>query len=295
MDFFIFEKLNYHFKTYQMKIKLIILTCIISLGISFAQKAEKIKPSKVVTITVVDVDNFNHVECSEDFEYYFEKGSKPQVKFETHENMHNLLKANNESGTLKFSFLEKPNVFKKLKITIFYDDGLSQITTKGDASIYAVERFKLQKLTLNAADKSRLYINGDIENFELNMDHKTKGELNINSGQTKVICSQNASLIAMFTAKKAQFDAYQNSSITLEGESEQAKIRTSNGANFVGKKFNTSQAEIFAELNSSIGVFCNDKILINASGNSEILLYGTAKIEMVKFDGDAKLQKKSKL
>ena len=127
------------------------------------------------------------------------------------------------------------------------------------------------------------------------MDHKTKGELNINSGQTKVICSQNASLIAMFTAKKAQFDAYQNSSITLEGESEQAKIRTSNGANFVGKKFNTSQAEIFAELNSSIGVFCNDKILINASGNSEILLYGTAKIEMVKFDGDAKLQKKSKL
>jgi hypothetical protein len=278
-----------------MKIKLIILTCIISLGISFAQQTEKFKPSKIITITVVNVDNFSQVECSEDFEYHFEKGSKPQVKFETHENMHDLLKANNESGTLKFSFLEKPKVFKKLKITIFYNDDLSQITTKGDAAIYAVERLKLKKLTLNAADKSKLYVNGDIENFELNMDHKSKGELNINSDQAKVICSQNTSLIAMFTAKTAQFDAYQNSSITLEGETEQAKIRTSNSASFVGKKFNTSQAEIFAELNSSIGVFCNDKILINASGNSEILLYGTAKIEMVKFDGDAKLQKKSKL
>lgn len=278
-----------------MNFKLFLYSFFIFSSFLFSQKAEKFKPSKIVTISVIDVEKFNQVECIESFDYYFEKGSIPQVKFETHENMHEFIQLKNESGILKFNFLEKPKVFKKLKITIFYNDDLNQIISKDEANVYAFERLKLKDFSIYAQDKSKLFINADFDKFELNMDHKTKGEMNINSSQTKVICSKNASLIAMINAKSFQFDGYQNSSITLEGESDFSKIRTSNSANFLGKKFNVKHAEVHTDLSSSIGVFSIDTISINSTGDSKLYLYGNPKIEIIKFEDNSSLFKKSKI
>lgn len=259
------------------------------------QKAEKFKPSKVLTINVVDVVDFKKVECHDAFDYYFEKGQKAHVKFETHENMQNLIQAEVNQETLSFIFLDKPKVFKKLKITIYYTDSFNQLSVKNDAKIYAVERIKLSKLTILANDKSRLFINGDIENFELNMDNRSKGEFNVKSSNLKVITSQSASLIAMFTSKYSQFDAYQISSMTVEGESEESKIRTSNGASFLGKKFTVNSTELFSDLNSTIGIFSNDDIKINATGDSKVYIYGSPNIKIIKFNDNSTLFKKSKI
>jgi hypothetical protein len=258
-------------------------------------KKEKFKPSKAQTITAIDVETFESVECSEDFEFFFEKGIKPQVKIETHENMHQMVQAKVEQGKLKFSFLEKPSLFKKLKFTIFYTEDLKVIDARGESQLYALERMKLPNLSINTFDKSRLFINGDFEIFNLTMDQKSKGELNIKAQSIKVNAMQSSSLIAMFSGATTQFDLYQNATLTIEGDSENSKIRTTNGSTFTGKKFQVNNGEIITELNSEIGIFSLNTLKISASGDSKLYIYGPPKIDILKFDDSASIYKKSRL
>lgn len=259
-----------------------------------SSKAEKFKASKIITISQIDLEMFTSVICSESFEYYFEKGQTPQVKIETHENMHNLIEAKVSHGKLRFSFFEKTKMFKKLKITIYYSDDLNLIESRIQAQVYALERLNLKQLTINAFDKSKLFINGDFEDFVLSMENKSKAELNIKSKTTKVSTFHNASLIAMFNSTSSQFDAYQSSSMTIEGESENSTIRTTNGSTFTGKKFKVNIAELTADLKSSIGILSNNELKINATGDASFYIYGSPKVELLKFEDNATVYKKNR-
>jgi len=267
---------------------------IIAQNDSSSSKKEKFKPSKVLTSSTINVETFDAVECIENFDFYFEKGEKPHVNIETHENMHQMLDVKVQNGKLKFYFFEKSKLFKKLKFTIYYTDDLKVIESKGESQLFALERFKLSNLTINAFDKSKLFINGDFEVFNLAMDQKSRGELNVKSQSIKVSAMQNSFLIAMFSSPSAQFDVYQNAMVTIEGDSDNCRIRTTNSSNFTGKKFQILNGELSAELNSEISAFSNNLLKINASGESKFNIYGTPKVELLKFEDNSSIFKQSR-
>lgn len=87
---------------------------------------------------------------------------------------------------------------------------------------------------------------------------------------------------------------YQRANATIDGTAEMAVIRLDNTAHFDGEKFNIKTADASVEFNSDLTLSVNESIVIAASGDSEMYLYGNPKITISKFEDTAKLQKKVK-
>ena len=73
---------------------------------------------------------------------------------------------------------------------------------------------------------------------------------------------------------------------------ETGKFRLDNNTNFNGKSLYVKNAELTCEAYSNISINVKSTISIEASGKSEIQLYGDQKIDMKRFVDRAVLMKK---
>ena len=63
-----------------------------SFSVASAQtKLEKIKGSKIVTISVKEVEEFEQVEIEEFLDVYFVKGAKTSIEIEADDNLHDII------------------------------------------------------------------------------------------------------------------------------------------------------------------------------------------------------------
>lgn len=85
---------------------------------------------------------------------------------------------------------------------------------------------------------------------------------------------------------------YQSADAKIEGTLTNLNIRTDNSSNFVGKDLTSNNCELLCEGNSNVSVQVLENITIEASGSSEVYLYGNPKITLTKFVDTAKLYKK---
>ena len=70
------------------------------------------------------------------------------------------------------------------------------------------------------------------------------------------------------------------------------KLRLDNDADFTGKNLTWKNAELTLEGNSDGSIMVNTKVIISATGSSELQLYGIPKIEITNFADKATLYKK---
>nr|MBP7470548.1 DUF2807 domain-containing protein [Flavobacterium sp.] len=59
---------------------------------ALAQKSEKIKGSKTVTIEQKEIGSFNSLEVSDNIEVYLDRGEKCELKIEADDNLHDIIK-----------------------------------------------------------------------------------------------------------------------------------------------------------------------------------------------------------
>jgi len=78
----------------------------------------------------------------------------------------------------------------------------------------------------------------------------------------------------------------------LNNTQNNANIRLDNNAIFTGNNLVVKNAELLAEGYSNCSINVNTNIIIDASGNSEIEIYGDQKIELKRFMDNATLNKK---
>jgi hypothetical protein len=85
---------------------------------------------------------------------------------------------------------------------------------------------------------------------------------------------------------------YQKSQAKIEGTANSGTIRLDNNAELIAEKLQIKSINITTEQSADCSVIADKEIVINASGKSEIQLYGSPKIELKQFDDEAKLLKK---
>ena len=68
-----------------------LLVALIVTSLSFSQKKEKIKGSKIVTIAIKEINNFDNIEVGDNFEVLLVKGTKPSIEIETDDNLHEII------------------------------------------------------------------------------------------------------------------------------------------------------------------------------------------------------------
>ena len=277
-----------------MKKYITLLLLVLSTTALVAQKKEKIKGSKIVTTERREIDNFQELVIEDNLEVHLERGEKAEVKIEADENLHQIISLEQYNKTLRIFTTQLASSYKKMIIRVTYTADLNLISSKNESSINAIQELLLDKVTINAFDSSKLFINSNVKNFVLQAGDKSKMELNIKSENVTIELNKNASLKALVVTDALKVDQYQKSNATVEGSATSAIIRLDNNASFTGNKLNTKSATITTESYTNCSLFVEKEVIIDAINKSEIQLLGTPKIEMRKFLDEAKLIKKLK-
>ncbi|WP_411894442.1 GIN domain-containing protein [Winogradskyella sp. A2] len=259
-----------------------------------SQSTEKIKGDRNVTIKQTYIDDFETLIIDGDFTIEVVYNSKPSVEVEADDNLHEVIQFSVVDGVLSFVQTIRITSKKKLSITVNYGDMLKNIEVKGNGEIRSLTSMELGDVTLKTSDNSRAYLNINARTFDYKSYGKSKTRLNLTTDSTMVELSDTSKLDALIKSKVADFDLYQRSDAAIEGVSDSSVIRVDNSSNFTGAKFNVKNVDATLEDNSDITISVEDNISINASGNSEVYLYGNPTITITKFEGTSKLQKKKR-
>ncbi|MBY0486343.1 MAG: DUF2807 domain-containing protein [Flavobacteriaceae bacterium] len=275
-----------------MKKSILLLALVLISSLAFSQKKEKVKGSKIVTTEIKKIENFEALEVLDNLEVFLVKGTECGLEIEADDNLHDAIDIVLNGSTLKLSTLKNAFGYKKLSIRITYTDDFKSVIARNEASITALADVELDSVTFKSYDESNLFLNSKSKNITILMDDKSKAELNSKAEKTSITLSKNAKLKALITSKELTFDMYQKTDAVVEGDIDSLKLRLDNNASFEGKKLITKTAELTAELYSKASILVDTSITIEASGKSEIQLFGDQKIELKRFVDSAILIKK---
>ena len=262
--------------------------------LTFAQKREKVKGSKIVTTSIKEVGSFDALEADDNLEIYLEKGDKNEIKIEADDNLHEIISMDLRDKTLRLYTSKESTIFKKLSVKVTYTSSLNKVIAKNEAVIYALQEIQLDDITFNSVDYSKLYLNVNSKKFSLIADDKSRTELNLKTEDGTLQLSKNAAIKTLVSAIKFKCDLYQKATAAIEGIAEKATIRLDNNSIFTGTKFTLKDANVTAE-NYAVGTIFADTTLSLAIGDkAEVSLFGNPKIELTRFSEEAKLIKKIK-
>ncbi len=260
--------------------------------LGFSQKKEKVKGSQIVTIEQKKIEAFDTLEVEDNLTISILKGEKCGLEIEADDNLHEVIGIELNGSTLRLTSRKNVSSSKKFLIRVTYTDNFKMAITRNEAVINALADIELNDITFKCYDYSKLFLNAKTKNFTLMANDKTKTELNLKSENATIELSKNSYLKSLVTSAKLKLDMYQKSEAILEGDVTDMKIRLDNNSDFTGKKLVAKNTEIVSEgsANSSLNVI--KTLSVEASGTSEIELYGDQKIEMKKFADQAILTKK---
>ena len=275
-----------------MKKHYFLLIALVITAVSFAQKKEKIKGSKIVTVTQKDVEPFQNLDINDNLEIFIIKGDKQSIEIEADDNLHDVLKYEMNGNTLQLSSTKEVTGAKKFSVRVTYTNDLKLITVRSEAQLNSLADLQGDNITVKNYDYSKSYLNVKATYFTLIMNDRSKAELNAKSESVTVELSKNAEIKALVTTQNLKMDLYQKTTATIEGDAAQAIFRADNNANLTAKKLNAVEMELVAEAYTNVSVNAIKNISITATGKTEIQLFGAPKINMVNFADNATLYKK---
>jgi hypothetical protein len=270
------------------------LVALLVTSLSFSQKKEKIKGSKIVTVAVKELNNFENIEVGDNFEVLLVKGTKPSIEIEADDNLHEIINYEVSGNTLKISALKDPTSFKKFTIRINYSNDLQLITVRNEATLKALADIELDKITIKNYNNSKSFLNVKSNYFALILDDKAEAELNVKAESTSLELSKNSELKALIASPELKLDMYQKSTATIEGTATIAKMRLDNNSHLNAPKLVIGTLEVDTDNYAKCEINVSSAITIAAGGKSQIELWGEQKIIVKKFLNNTLLRKKEK-
>ena len=186
-------------------IQFLLVTLLVT-QLSFAQKKEKIKGSKIVTVAVKEINSFENIEINDNFEVFLVKSENHTLEIEADDNLHDIINFEVAGNTLRVTALKTPSNYKKFAIRINYSDSLKLITARNEAQIKALADLELEKITIKNYDYSKSFLNVKSKYFDLVLDDKSEAEINVKAESISLELSKNSELKALVDATEAKID-----------------------------------------------------------------------------------------
>jgi Putative auto-transporter adhesin, head GIN domain len=275
-----------------MKKIYLIITILLFSATSFAQKKEKLKGSKKVTLETKAIGDFDTLEVTDNLEITIVKSDKSSIEIEADDNIHEALGITLNGTSLSLNMAKDLGGYKKFQVRVNYTSTLRTIITRTESSVTALATIELDDVTFKAFDYSKLTLNAKTKNFSLIANDKTRAQLNLKSENSIIELSKGAEAKVLISTGTLKTDLYQKSIVEIEGDVNEMKLRISNDTNYKGKKLAIKNLELITEDYANAILNVNQSISIESTGNSEIELYGNQKIDMKKFNDNSKLIKK---
>lgn len=275
-----------------MKKHIFLFTFLCITAIAFAQKKDKIKGSKVVTIEQKQIESFTGLEVTDNIEVMLTSGNECALEIEADDNLHDAISISLSGSTLRLSTLKDIIGYKKLTVRLTYTADFKLVVAKNEAQVTAITDIENDGIVFRSYDYAKLFLNANTTTFSLECNDKSKVDLNLKTEKATINVSKNATLKALIKSKQMIFDMYQKAEATIEGDVVDLKLRLDNNATFVGKNLAIQNVDITTEGSSNASINATKTAIIDAAGKSQIQLYGDQKIEIRRFMESAVLMKK---
>lgn len=262
--------------------------------ISLAQKAEKVKGNRNVTVLQTAINSFHTIIVDEDFEIDIIYNKVSSVEIEADENLHEFITFNVRDSVLTFNKTRRITSKKRLNIKVSYDDFLRHIETRDSGEILSLATMELTNATLKTTGNSKAGLTIQSNNFYIESLNKSKVKLNLTTDSTKIVLNGNSKLDALIYSPLLKTDLYQRANANIEGNSDDFLLRTDNNSQFNGKNFTVKNCNLSSETSSNATVEVTDSITVSISGSSNLYLYSNPKIIIEKFTNTSKIQKREK-
>ena len=273
--------------------KIVLISCLFLTALSFAQKKEKIKGSKIVKSEQKQIESFESLEVEDNLEVFLVKGNECGLEIEADDNLIEFVDYKLAGNNLRISTSKDISSYKKLSVRVTYTDKFNMVIAKDETNVTALSDVVLDNVTFKTYDYSKLFLNANTKNFTLMANDKSKVELNLKSIKTAIDLSKSAYAKALISSSEMKFDLYQKSSAEVEGDVIELKLRLDNNTDFTGSKLTAKNAVLETGGYAKCSINISNIATIDASGNSEIELYGEPiKIDMKRFTDSAELIKK---
>ncbi|KIX19885.1 hypothetical protein SY27_15235 [Flavobacterium sp. 316] len=275
-----------------MKKITLLLLVFLTTTITFSQKKEKIKGSRVITHTIKEVESFENIEVEDNVEIFLVKADTSSIEIEADDNLHDVIDFSVVANTLRITTLKNVSSSKKFSIRVNYAADLKQITAKNEARINALNELQLENVIVKNYDNSASFLNVNSTTFTLILNDKSEAEINVKAENTTLELSKNADLKALIASPEVKLDMYEKAKAKIEGDVSNLKIRLDNNAYLTANKFPAKSIELAIEGYAKCLINAVNDISISASGKTTIELLGEPKIDMKQFTNSATLYKK---
>lgn len=283
---FIFARNNIIIK---MNKPILLVLCVLMSTLSIAQ--DKVKGSRVLSTNTTDINPFNRLLLTEDFEVKLVKAETAAVKIVTDENLHDYIQIIDKDSTLTLKTTAKLR-FKKQEITVFYTDALNTIELKEEAEIFSENSLKFNDLTLVTSDNSRAFLTVECTMIKHINEGKARNKLNITADNVTLELNGDSKIEALINASKIEADLLESADAQIEGDAKDLDLNVDNSSEFNGEKLSIKDINITTLNRAEAKVNASSDLNINASGTSEIEIYGSPKINIESFEDNAILKKK---
>lgn len=275
--------------------KIVLFSLLALTATTYAQKREKVKGSKNVTVVQKDVQAFDHIEVEDNIEAYLVSGNAKPLEIEADDNLQDVIQAEVKGTTLRLYTSKEITSAKKIAIRVNYSSNLKNILTKHESVLYALTDLQIDSLTVKSIDYAKLYMNVKGKYVSLSMNDKTRAELNLKSEKSFIDMRKDAEIKALINSKEVKLDMYQKTSAAIEGDTENAMVRLDNMSEFTGKRFTAKKMELTTESYAKASVMVAENLIMSASGKTLTEVFGNPDkltITLKKFSDSAVLAKK---
>ncbi len=273
--------------------KIITLSFLLFTVLTFAQKKEKVKGSKIVKLEQKQVDEFESLEVEDNLEIFLIKGKDCSIEIEADDNLIEFVEYKLTGKNLRLSTTKDISSYKKLSVRVIYNDKFNMLIAKDETNVTSLSDVVLDNISFKSYDYSKLFLNANTKNFTLMANDKSKVELNLKSEKTAIDASKSAYVKALISSSEMKFDMYQKATADVEGDVLDLKLRLDNNTDFTGKKLAAKNALVEVSGYAKTNINISNIATLDASGNGEIELYGEPiKIEIKRFTDSAILRKK---
>lgn len=275
--------------------KIVLLSLLALSATTYAQKREKVKGSKNVTVVQKDVQPFDHIEVEDNIEAYLVSGGAKPLEIEADDNLQDVIQAEVKGTTLRLYTSKEITSAKKISVRINYNSTLKNVLTKHESVLYALTDLEIDSLTVKSIDYAKLYMNVKGKYVAVSMNDKTHAELNLKSEKSFIDMRKDAEMKALINSKEVKLDMYQKTAAAIEGDTENATVRLDNMSEFTGKRFTAKKMELTTESYAKASVMVAESLVMSASGKTVTEVFGNPDkltITLKKFSDSAVLAKK---
>ena len=254
-----------------------------------AQRTPKIKGNRKVTELREQLPPFRHLKLQADLEVRLESTGSEGYDIRADENLIDVLRLEVRDSTLYISSFYKITGSKALDITVSFKE-LESVTASA-GYLYNESPFQSELLDLSAEEDARLNMEFRASLCRVSLEGNGKADLRAEADSLSVILKERSDAFIYTVNDAMQVRLTDQSGLELEGISGEAAVEADGNAGIKGTRMEATTLHLTTTGSANARVRAMDQLELDASGGSRTYLYGTPKIEILRFTDRAELHK----